>query len=221
MSAPIDVDQPTGAPRGWRVLAPLRFREFRLLIAAVSIFIFAEGMWTVVMALQVIALADDPTALSLVASCLAGGMVAFILVGGIVADRVSQRAIIITVEAVNVAAVAAVAALGAAGALRRWHMAGASAVRGAGAGFFFPAYSAYLPRIVDKQYLLAANGIEGMIRPTLGQAMGPALAGILVGATFPALGSTAVAALFAGGLVLLVAMRPEPAERVVAETERE
>ena len=47
MSAPIDVDQPTGAPRGWRVLAPLRFREFRLLIAAVSILIFSEGMRTV------------------------------------------------------------------------------------------------------------------------------------------------------------------------------
>lgn len=67
-----------GASGGWRVLAPLRIREFRLLIAAVSVFIFAEGMWTVVMALQVIALVDDPTALSLVAACLAGGMLACI-----------------------------------------------------------------------------------------------------------------------------------------------
>ena len=58
------------------MLAPLRFREFRLLIAAVAVFIFADGMWTVVMALQVIALVDDPTALSLVATCLAGGMLA-------------------------------------------------------------------------------------------------------------------------------------------------
>ncbi len=59
MSTPFDVEQLAGTPRGWRVLAPLRVREFRLLIAAVSIFIFAEGMWTVVMALQVIALAGD------------------------------------------------------------------------------------------------------------------------------------------------------------------
>ena len=198
--------------RGWRVLAPLRFREFRLLIGAVSIFIFAEGMWTVVMALQVIALADDPSALSLVAACLAGGMLAFILVGGIVADRVSHRAIITVVEAVNVVAVGAVATLGSLGSLRLWHMAVASAVLGAGAAFFFPAYSAYLPRILPPQHLLAANGIEGMIRPTLGQATGPAFAGILVGATFPALGSTTVAGLFAVGLILLVAMRPEPRE---------
>ncbi|MCW1958862.1 MAG: tetracycline efflux MFS transporter Tet(V) [Mycobacterium sp.] len=210
-----------GTPRGWRVLAPLRFREFRLLIAAVSIFIFAEGMWTVVMALQVIALADDPAALSLVATCLAGGMLAFILIGGIVADRVSQRAIIITVEAVNLAAVGAVAALGMLGSLRLWHMAVASAVLGAGAAFFFPAYSAYLPRILPPQNLLAANGIEGMIRPTLGQAIGPAFAGILVGATFPAWGSTAVAVLFAAGLVLLVALRPESAENLVDDADRD
>ncbi|MDQ1320176.1 MAG: transporter, family, tetracycline resistance protein [Actinomycetota bacterium] len=223
MCAPFDVEPRVGTPGGWRVLAPLRIREFRLLIAAVSVFIFAEGMWTVVMALQVIALVDDPTALSLVAACLAGGMLACILIGGIVADRVSQRAIIITVEAVNLAAVAAVAVLGTCGALRLWHMAAASAILGAGAGFFFPAYSAYLPRIVAPQHLLAANGIEGMIRPTLGQAMGPACAGVLVGATFPALGSTAVAVLFALGLVLLVAMRPEkaaPAEYLVTDADR-
>lgn len=220
MSAPSDVEPVAGASRGWRVLAPLRLREFRLLIAAVSVFIFAEGMWTVVMALQVIALADDPSALSLVATCLAGGMLACILIGGIMADRVSQRAIIITVEAVNLAAVGAVAALGALGALRLWHMAVASAVLGAGAGFFFPAYSAYLPRIVAPQHLLAANGIEGMIRPTLGQAMGPAFAGVVVGAAFPALGSATVAVLFALGLLLLVAMRPERAENIVTDHER-
>lgn len=211
MSTPIDVEPVAGTPRGWRVLAPLRFRDFRLLIAAVSIFIFAEGMWTVVMALQVIALADDPSALSLVAACLAGSLLAFILVGGIVADRVSQRSIIITVEAVNLAAVGAVAVLGAFDALRLWHMAVASAVLGASAAFFFPAYSAYLPRILPPQHLLAANGIEGMVRPTLGQAMGPAFAGVLVGATVPALGSATVAVLFAVGLALLVAIRPASA----------
>ena len=171
------------------MLAPFRFREFRLLITAMSISLFAEGMWTVVMALQVIALADDPAALSLVATCLAAGMLAFILVGGIVADRVHQRAIIIAVETANVAATGAVASSGLAGALRLWHMAVAAAVLGIGAAFFFPAYSAYLPRILPAEHLLAANGVEGAIRPTLQQAIGPAVAGLLVGATFPALGA--------------------------------
>lgn len=192
------------------MLAPFRSREYRLLIAAVSISIFAEGMWTVVMALQVMALADDPNALSLVASCLAVAMLVFILVGGIVADRISQRAIIIVVQLVNVATVAAMSTLGAFGALRLWHMAVAAALLGAATAFFFPAYSALLPRILPSDQLLAANGVEGTIRPTLQQALGPAAAGMLVGATFPWLGATAVAALFAVGLLLLVAMKPGP-----------
>lgn len=75
--------------------ALLHHREYRLLITAVSLSIFAEGMWAVVMALQVIELDNNPTSLSLVATCLGAGLVGFVLVGGIAADRLNQRSIII------------------------------------------------------------------------------------------------------------------------------
>lgn len=205
MSTQFDV-QPV-APGRWRVLAPFRFREYRLLIAAVSLSIFAEGMWAVVMALQVIELSNDPAALSLVATCLGVGLVAFVLVGGLAADRLNQRAIIIAVEAVNTAVVAVIAVLGMVGALQIWHMAVAAAALGIAAAFFFPAYSAILPRILPADQLLAANGVEGMVRPVFQRAVGPAVAGLLIGATFPSLGAVAVAALFGVGLVLLVATR--------------
>lgn len=195
------------APAGWRVLAPFHSREYRLLIAAVSITILAEGMWAVVMALQVIALDNDPATLSLVAACLGGGLVAFVLVGGIAADRIPQRTIIIAVEAVNLCAVTAVAVLGLMGELRVWHMAVSAALLGIAAAFFFPAYSAYLPRILPAEQLLAANGVEGVMRPVLQRAVGPAAAGLLIGATFPTVGAVIVAVLFAISLVLLVATR--------------
>ncbi|GAY17702.1 tetracycline efflux MFS transporter Tet(V) [Mycobacterium sp. shizuoka-1] len=221
MSTPCDTDEPVRTTGRWRVLAPFGYREFRLLIAAMSLFLFAEGMWTVVMALQVIALADDPAALSLVAACLAGGMLAFILIGGIVADRASQRAVIIAVEAANVVATGAVAVLGLTDHLRLWHMAVAATVLGIGAAFFFPAYNAYLPRILPAEHLLAANGVEGAIRPTLQQAIGPATAGVLIGLTFPALGTVTVTALMAAGLILLVAMRPGDGSHIVMTVERQ
>ncbi|MCW2690480.1 MAG: transporter, partial [Mycobacterium sp.] len=157
--------------------------------------------------LQVIALTDDPTALSLVSACLGVGLTAFILVGGIAADRFPQRIIIIAVESVNLLAVTAVAVLGLVGALRLWHMAIAAATLGVAAAFFFPAYSAYLPRILPTEQLLAANGIEGVVRPTLQQAIGPAVAGVLIGATFPTVGAFVVALLYGTGLALLVATR--------------
>jgi DHA3 family tetracycline resistance protein-like MFS transporter len=188
------VEKPVNATGGWRVVAPFRFREYRLLIAAVSLSTFAEGMWTVVMALQVIELDDDPASLSLVATCLGVGLVAFLLVGGIAADRLNQRSIIIAVEAVNVVAVSAVAVLGSLGTLEIWHIAVAAGALGVAAAFFFPAYSALLPRILPAEQLLAANGVEGVVRPVFQRAVGPAVAGVLVGATMPSVGAIAVAA---------------------------
>src|SRR3954463_11064302 len=167
-------------------------------------------MWAVVMALQVIELDNDPASLSLVATCLGAGLVAFVLVGGLAADRISQRAIIIAVETVNVIAVSTIAVLGLTGALRIWHMAVAAAALGIAAAFFFPAYSAILPRILPAEQLLAANGVEGVVRPVFQRAVGPAIAGTVVGLSFPALGATTVAVLFAIGLVLLVAPRRTP-----------
>jgi MFS transporter, DHA3 family, tetracycline resistance protein len=215
VSTQFDIERPLVDAGGWRVLAPFRFREYRLLIAAVSLSIFAEGMWAVVMALQVIELDNDPASLSLVATCLGAGLVAFVLVGGLAADRISQRAIIIGVETVNVIAVSTIAILSVVGALRIWHMAVAAAALGIAAAFFFPAYSAILPRILPADQLLAANGVEGVVRPVFQRAVGPALAGLVIGATFPSVGAVVVAALFAIGLVLLVATRPavKPAVR--------
>ena len=217
MSTQFDIEQPVNAAGGWRVLAPFGSREYRLLIAAVSISIFAEGVWAVVMALQVIALDNDPASLSLVATCLGVGLVAFLLVGGIAADRLNQRSIIIAVEAVNVVAVSAVALLGSLGALRIWHMAVAAGALGIAAAFFFPAYSALLPRILPAEQLLAANGVEGVVRPVFQRAVGPAVAGVLVGLTTPAVGELAVAVLFAIGLTLLVATRPAMSDRTPEE----
>jgi len=207
VSTQFEIEQPVN-PGSWRVLAPFRNREYRFLITAVALSIFAEGMWAVVMALQVIALDNDPTSLSLVATCLAAGLVAFVLVGGIAADRINQRSIIIVVEAVNLIAVSTVAVLSSIGALQIWHMAVAAAVLGIAAAFFFPAYSAILPRILPADQLLAANGVEGVVRPVFQRAVGPALAGLVVGATFPAVGEFVVAALLGIALVLLIATRP-------------
>ena len=207
MSTDYHIETPAADAR-WRVLAPFRFREYRLLIAAVSLSIFAEGMWAVVMTLQVIAIDDDPTSLSLVATCLGLGLVAFVLVGGLAADRLPQRGIIIVVELVNTTVVSVIAALGFAGTLQIWHLAIAAGALGVAAAFFFPAYSALLPRILPAEQLLAANGVEGVVRPVFQRAAGPAVAGVLIGATFPAAGALVVAILFAIGLALLIATRP-------------
>ena len=177
-----------------KALRPFIHREYRVLIAALAISIFGSGMWAVAMVYQVIHLGGGPLELSLVAAAGSVGLVAFVLAGGIAADRVPQRRLIIAVEGVNLAVIAAVSGLAMAGWLQLWHVAAGAFVLGVGAAFFFPAYSAILPRILPAEDLLAANGMEGTMRPVLQQAAGPAVAGILVAALSPSHAVTGVAA---------------------------
>ncbi|MDQ0076485.1 MFS transporter [Arthrobacter oryzae] len=177
-----------------RALRPFVHREYRVLIAALAVSIFGSGMWAVAMVYQVIHLGGGPLELSLVATAGSVGLVAFVLAGGIAADRVPQRLLIIAVEGTNLAVIAAVSGLAMAGWLQLWHLAVGAFVLGVGAAFFFPAYSAILPRILPPEDLLAANGMEGTMRPILQQAAGPAVAGILVAALSPSHAVTGVAA---------------------------
>jgi MFS family permease len=177
-----------------RALRPFAHRDYRILLIAMAISVFAHGMWAVAMVYQVKHLGGGPAQLSVVATATSLGLLGFVLVGGVTADRVSCRKIIIAVEAVSLVVMTTVATLALTGAMELWHLAVAGFIQGAGAAFFFPAYSALLPRILPAQDLLAANGMEGMFRPVLQQAAGPAIAGVLVASFNPAMAVIGIAA---------------------------
>jgi len=193
-----------------RALRPFAHREYRVLITALAISIFGSGMWAVAMVYEVIYLGGGPLQLSLVAAAGSVGLVAFLLVGGIAADRLPQRLLIIAVEGTNLAVIATVSGLAMAGWLQLWHLALGAFVLGVGAAFFFPAYSAILPRILPAEDLLAANGMEGTLRPILQQAAGPAVAGILVAALSPAYAVTGVAACHLTAFAILNLLHRQP-----------
>ncbi|MFZ2429101.1 MAG: MFS transporter, partial [Propioniciclava sp.] len=185
-----------------RALRPLASRDYRLLFAAVGIEVFGTGMWTIVMVFQVLALDDSPLALSAVATGMSLGLFAFSIPGGVVADRFSKRRIIITVQGCTAAVMTVVAVLSLTETIELWHVGVASFAMGAGSAFFYPAYSAYLPQVLPPEQLLAANGLEGALRPSMGQGLGPALGGIVVGMFFPAIGALIVAASYAIAFIL-------------------
>jgi MFS family permease len=206
--------------RSLRALRPFAHREYRVLIAALAISIFGSGMWAVAMVYEVIHLGGGPLELSLVAAAGSVGLVAFVLAGGIAADRVPQRLLIIAVEGANLAVIASISGLAIAGWLQLWHLALGAFVLGVGAAFFFPAYSAILPRILPPEDLLAANGMEGTMRPILQQAAGPAVAGILVASLSPAHAVAGVAVCHLLAFCILNLLRDQAlpgTERVAAE----
>jgi MFS family permease len=173
----------------------------------------AAGVWLIALVWQVIAMGGGPTDLSLVAAASAVGMLATTLLGGVLADRVPQRRILLAVAAARTVAVAVVATLALAGWLRLGHLVVVALVIGLGNGFTYPAYSALLPSILPAEDLMAANGVEGMLRPTLMQAAGPALASALIAASSPGAAIAAAALFELAGAALLLALRPVPLRR--------
>ena len=168
-----------------RVVRPFRSSQYRLLIGALSLSIFGSGMWLVAIVFQVRELGGGPIDLSFVATGNALGLVGAVLLGGVAADRIPQKRILIVVEAVKMLGIGLAAVLALTGLLEIWHLAAISLLLGIADGFFFPAYSAMLPSILPAEDLLAANGFEGVLRPAVMQAAGPAIASTIIAAFSP------------------------------------
>lgn len=199
-------------------LAPLRIRDYRLLFAALAVSLTGDGIWVVAIAFQVIELGGGPVQLSLVVACFEVGLLGCILIGGIVADRLPRLRVMITADVVRAVVVGAVATLSLSGGLELWMLGAAGFVVGAGESFFIPSYTALVPRLVPEQQILAANGLEGTLRPVTEFAAGPALGGIAVAALSPGAAIMVDAATFIVSAACLFAIREHgTAEREPAD----
>lgn len=200
-----------------RALRPLFTSAYRWLAAALVASMTGAGIWMVALVWQIIAVGGGAAELSLVAGASAAGMLLMTLVGGALADRIPQRRILFVVEIVRAVGVGIVALLSLTGILAIWQPAVVGFVGGLMSGLYYPAYSALLPRVLPEDQLLAANGFEGMARPVLAQAGGPALASALIAISSPgaALAVAALTGLVAAGCILKVSRLPLRGEQQV------
>jgi MFS family permease len=220
-----DVDDDTvGSPaRGdTRLPAPLRpfaNTQYRLLAMTLTAALLGTGAWTVALVWQVMTLGGGPIELSTAAVAGSVALLVAVLLGGVTADRVSRRAVLVCVMVVKAMATLALTALAATGAIEIWHLAVINAVLGVTDGFFYPAYTALLPSMLPGRDLLAANGVEGVLRPIAMMAAGPALAGVLTLAGSTWLPLAAIAAIQAVGILPLAAMHSPDHSRTQAAHE--
>src|SRR5690349_4265709 len=101
----------------------------------------------------------------------------FSLLGGVVADRVERRRILLASQYVQLASAALLAILVGTGVVRIWHILSLSFVAGFAQSFGGPAYQALIPTLVDREDMpnaIALNSIQFNLAVTVG----PALAGI-------------------------------------------
>ena len=87
-------------------LNPLRRRDYRLLFTALAVSLTGDGIWIVAIAFQVIELGGGPVQLSLVIACFSAGLIAFLLPGGIAADRLPRRTVMLAADLLRAATVA-------------------------------------------------------------------------------------------------------------------
>jgi predicted MFS family arabinose efflux permease len=185
----------------------LRLREFRLLLGAQAVSMVGDRMVGIALAFAVLELGGSATDVGIVLACRTVPLVATLLVGGVVADRVSRRAVMVVADLSRLATQGAIAALLIGGGAEVWMLAVLAGLTGAAGGFFNPAATGLLPAIVPPERLLKANGIRATAMSG-GEIAGPVIAGVLIATVGPGWAiaidavTFAVSALFLAGLRL-------------------
>jgi MFS family permease len=124
------------------------------------------------------------TELGLVLAARAIPQAVFILLGGVIADRLPRHAVMVTSNVASMATQGAVAALLLTGNAELWEIVVLSVLNGTSAAFFFPASQGIVPQTVPEAMIQQANAL---LRLALNAAnvFGAALGGVLVAAAGP------------------------------------
>ncbi len=159
----------------------LRNHNFRLLLAGQAVSALGDRMVVLALAFAVLEIGGSASDVGLVLAAGAAPMVATVLLGGVVGDRLPRRRVMVTADLVRVASQGAMAALLIGGSAEVWSLAALAAVTGTASGMFNPASTAMLPELLGPSEFQQANALR-WTGVSVGEILGPVLAGIIVAA---------------------------------------
>ena len=184
-----------------------RARDFRLLWLGQSASTVGDALVLVAVGLYVTRLTGDPSDVGLVLGAYSLPMVLFVLVGGVVADRLPRQKVMVVSDLTRCALHGTLALLIATGAVQIWHMVVIGALFGTADAFFRPAYTGLVPQTVDEDDIQSAQALSG-VSSQVAEIVGPALATALVLGVGGAAAFAVDAATFAVSAALLVRLNP-------------
>jgi MFS family permease len=157
----------------------LRHRDFRLLWLAQSASVIGDNIVLVALALFIIERTGSATDLGLVLAAQALPLVAFLLVGGVWADRLPRHRVMVATDLVRFALHALLAALIFASTVAIWQLVVIEMLFRSAEAFFRPAANGLLPQTVPEADIQPATAVTGMSN-NVAEFAGPALATALV-----------------------------------------
>jgi MFS family permease len=159
----------------------LRYREFRLLFAGQFVSLLGDGLFVVALSFAVLEETHSDTGLGVVLAAGALPLVAFLLVGGVWADRLPRRGVMLAADLVRMVIQAVLATLVLAGHATLGAFIALYALYGVAMAFFSPASTGLVPETLPSSELPSANGLLGMTR-SLTAVAGGVIGGVLVAA---------------------------------------
>ena len=169
------------------LLRSLTTRSFAFLWTGQIISRLGDSLYRIALAWWVLEKTGSAVAMGTVLIFSFAPMLIFLLIGGVVVDRLPRGRVMLASDVLRGVCVALVALLAFAQSLEIWHVYLASMVFGFVDAFFQPAYTAIVPEIVPSEGLPSANSLTNLSGRVTG-IVGPAL-----GATLVALGGTPAA----------------------------
>jgi MFS family permease len=157
----------------------LGHRDFRMLWLAQSASVIGDNIVLVALALFIIERTGSATDLGLVLAAQALPLVAFLLVGGVWADRLPRHRVMVVTDLIRFALHALLAALIFASTVAIWQLVVIEMLFRSAEAFFRPAANGLLPQTVPEADIQPATAVTGMSN-NVAEFAGPALATALV-----------------------------------------
>ena len=192
----------------------LRHRQFTLIWVGLIISMIGSQMQQWALFWHISQLSRDPIAVSIVGGVRFIAVLAFSMLGGLVADRYDRRTILFLTQSISLMVALALGFLTFAGVIQLWHIYLLTAIQAATMAFDLPARQSLVPNLVPRAELPNAFSLQSIAFNT-GAIVGPGLSGIAIASWGQESTYFLNAASFLAVLIALLIMGPIAQTRAV------
>lgn len=195
-----------GAARRELTGGPMKVKGFPLLLAGQFTSSVGDLCYAVALPWLILSGGDGPAVLGSVLAAYGLSRVAGIPAGGLLADRIGPRRLMLLTDVVRFLVVGLLAAMVFAGTTPVWILVAIAVLVGASEGLFLPASFALLPSLLDDEDIGAGNALSS-VATQFGGLLGPVLGGVLVAVAGPGPALLLDALTFAVSALTLIGVR--------------